>query len=109
MMSLFWCPDAVAPERARRVYGTLTCVSIRRRPSLGKTGKHSARRFVARIATTDERFELGPHRLAAITIPDRRFSGTGPTDVASDGLLDARTAQASAHVGGSPEMSVVDR
>jgi len=33
----------------------------------------------------------------------------GPTDVASDGLLDARTAQASAYMGGSPEMSVVDR
>jgi hypothetical protein len=32
----------------------------------------------------------------------------GQTDVASDGL-DARTAQASAYMGGSPEMSVVDR
>jgi hypothetical protein len=29
--------------------------------------------------------------------------------VASDGLLDARTAQASVYMGGSPEMSVVDR
>jgi hypothetical protein len=52
-------------------YGTLTCAIERRRPSLGKSGERSARRFVARIATTDERFELGPHRLVAITIPDR--------------------------------------
>jgi hypothetical protein len=29
--------------------------------------------------------------------------------VATDGLLDARTAQASAYIGGSPEMSDVDR
>jgi hypothetical protein len=29
--------------------------------------------------------------------------------VASDGVLDARTAQASAYMGGAPEMSVVDR
>jgi hypothetical protein len=33
----------------------------------------------------------------------------GPTDVATDGLLDAQTAQASAYMGSSPEMSVVDR
>ena len=33
----------------------------------------------------------------------------GPTHVASDGLLDARTAQASAYMGGSPDMAVVDR
>jgi hypothetical protein len=33
----------------------------------------------------------------------------GPTEVASDGLLDARTGQASAYMGGSPEMCVVDR
>jgi hypothetical protein len=33
----------------------------------------------------------------------------GLTDVASDGVLDARTAQASPYMGGSPEMSVVDR
>jgi len=33
----------------------------------------------------------------------------GPTHVASDGLLDARTALASAYMGSSPEMSVVDR
>src|SRR5215218_7218342 len=33
----------------------------------------------------------------------------GPTHVASDGLLDARTALAAAYMGSSPEMSVVDR
>jgi hypothetical protein len=43
---------------------------------------------------------------------ETRIAGSverGPADVAGDGLLDARTAQAPAYMGGSPEMSVVDR
>jgi hypothetical protein len=46
---------------------------------------------------------------SAQRVPDRRSAERGLTDVANDGLLDARTVQASAYMGGSPEMSVVDR
>jgi hypothetical protein len=59
-MSEFWCPSRGSGTTETSAYRVLTCAIERRRQSLGKSGERSARRFVARIGTTDERFELGP-------------------------------------------------
>src|SRR5829696_1100061 len=74
-MSDFGCLEPWLGTSETSAYGTLTCAT-RAQAVTRREPRALARRFLAGIGTTDERFELGPHRLVAITIPDRRAGST---------------------------------